>query len=389
MLANKITKTFLNTLAGLEYGQLTVELPDQSQHVFKGKHDGPKAQLTIYDEAVIVNLAMKGDIAFADDYRAGKWDSENLADLIECALLNNDALAKYIYGSKLQRALARVAYFFTQNTKKGSRKNIYAHYDLGNDFYKLWLDPTMTYSSAIFDEGTKDLSAAQHKKYDRILDRIGGTSKKILEIGCGWGGFAERGVENSDHNIHGVTISPAQFEYATQRLQDNRERANIQLEDYRNLKGKYNAIVSIEMFEAVGERYWKTYFESIKKLLDEGGKAVIQTITIDDKYFEDYRNGGDAIRSYIFPGGMLPSPERFQEEANKAGLKVTDQFFFGQDYARTLQEWLDKFDDQTEAIKAQNFDEPFRRLWRFYLASCIGSFSAKRTNVMQVELCHA
>lgn len=389
MLAEKATDLFLYSLECIEYGQFDVELPNGKSYQFAGVKPGPKAHLQLREQDVIPNMALKGDIAFADDYRQGKWESKDIASLVECALRNNQYLQKYIRGSRAQQFISKLSYLLTPNTKKGSRQNIYAHYDLGNSFYELWLDPTMTYSSALFKGQGNDLTTAQYNKYDRILDFVNGSSQNVLEIGCGWGGFAERCVEKSDHQIKSVTVSPSQCEYACRRLYDSREQVNVQLQDYRDIHGKYDAIVSIEMFEAVGERYWRTYFNKIKSLLNNKGSAIIQTITVDDKYFDEYRRGGDAIRSYIFPGGMLPSPERFRQEAERAGLKITDQYFFGHDYARTLQHWLNSFEAQADIIQSQNFDEPFMRLWRFYLASCIGAFSAERTNVMQVELRHA
>jgi cyclopropane-fatty-acyl-phospholipid synthase len=274
---------------------------------------------------------------------------------------------------------------FTQNTLKGSRKNIHAHYDLGNDFYKLWLDQTMTYSSAIFHDQNDDLEKAQHSKYDRIINRLG-ASGRVLEIGCGWGGFAERALQTRDYAIKGLTISNEQHAFATERLG---QKAEIALEDYRLQTGRYDNIVSIEMFEAVGENYWPLYFNKLKSLLADNGKALVQTITIGEDYFDRYRQGGDAIRTFIFPGGMLPSPKRFEEESVKAGFKLTDAFAFGQDYARTLELWLERFEERLGEVRALGFDEKFIRMWRFYLTSCIASFKIGRTNVMQMELQHA
>ena len=385
----KTTDVFLRTLEKLVYGQLDVELPNGRKYHFSGGKPGPEAHLQLHEEGVISNMLLRGNIAFADDYRLGKWDSKDLAALVECGLRNTGHLRRYTRGSRTLQLLAGLSYLFRQNSRKGSRKNIHYHYDLGNNFYALWLDPTMTYSSALFNGETDDLATAQYRKYDRILELLGDRSQKIVDIGCGWGGFADRSIETSDHMVKGITISPSQYEYACNRLKGNPTQACIEMQDYRELRGKYDAIVSIEMFEAVGERYWKSFFGKIKSILDAQGKAVIQTITIDDEYFDNYRRGGDFIRSYIFPGGMLPSPSRFNRDAERAGLQVTDRYFFGADYARTLQHWLNRFEQQSEAIAALNFDKPFMRLWRFYLASCMGAFRVQRTNVMQVELRHA
>ena len=244
----------------------------------------------------------------------------------------------------------------------------------------------MTYSSAIFKSPMENLTAAQHNKYDRIIDRMETDSGRLLEVGCGWGGFADRALQQGDYDIKGITLSEEQHNYAAERLGQN---ASIALEDYRHQKGKYDRLVSIEMFEAVGERYWPVYFKKMKELLAEKGKAVIQTITINEQDFDDYRVGGDFIRTYIFPGGMLPAPSKFREQAEKAGLRVNDEYYFGQDYARTLDCWLKSFDAKKEEIKNMGFDEGFIRLWRFYLAACSAGFKTGRTDVMQVELAHA
>lgn len=243
----------------------------------------------------------------------------------------------------------------------------------------------MTYSSAIFEDKAQNLISAQYRKYDRIIENIH-RSGKLLEIGCGWGGFAERAMLKGDYDLKALTLSEEQYTYAKNRLQGN---ADIAIEDYRIQKGKYDQIVSIEMFEAVGEKFWDTYFSKIKALLAEKGKAIIQTITIDESYFERYRKSGDAIRTFIFPGGMLPSPDRFVAAVSKADLVVTDKFAFGEHYALTIQHWLMAFEKNIEQIKILGFDEKFLRIWRFYLTFCIASFKSGRTNVMQIALEHA
>ncbi len=385
MLERTITHQFLKALEHIEFGSIDVTTPDGKQHQFGGRNQGPHATLTLYDWRAISIFATKGDIGFAEAYRDGWWDSDDLTNLFTVGLQNEAALDKYIYGNVIGRIAARVSYLFTRNTVSGSKKNIHAHYDLGNEFYKLWLDESMTYSSALFTSPTEDLAQAQHNKYDRIIDRLG-HSGRVLEIGCGWGGFAERALGKKDFEIKGLTISNAQHEYATKRLNNN---AQIVLEDYRLQQGKYNSIVSIEMFEAVGERFWPVYFDKLKSLLADKGKAIIQTITIGNEYFERYRTGGDMIRTYIFPGGMLPSTQRFAEESQKAGLKIADTHMFGQDYALTVDHWRQGFESKLSEIKNLGFDEPFIRLWRFYLTCCIASFKVGRTDVMQVELQHA
>jgi cyclopropane-fatty-acyl-phospholipid synthase len=385
MLEKTITQQFLKSLEHIEFGSMDVTTPDGKLHQFIGSTPSAHATLKLHDWRAIAVFATKGDTGFAEAYRDGWWDSDDLTSLFLIGLQNESALDNYIYGSLIGRIASRFSYLFTRNTLSGSKKNIHAHYDLGNDFYKLWLDESMTYSSALFMSPTEALVQAQHNKYDRIIDRLN-DSGRVLEIGCGWGGFAERAVGKKDYEIKGLTISNAQHEYAKNRLGNN---VQIALEDYRIQQGKYDNIVSIEMFEAVGERFWPVYFGKLKSLLEQKGKAVIQTITIRNEYFERYRAGGDMIRTYIFPGGMLPSTKRFEEESKKAGLKITDTHTFGQDYAITVEHWLKRFESKLGEIKTLGFDEPFIRLWRFYLTCCIASFKVSRTDVMQVELVHA
>ena len=385
MFERLIINRFLETLNHIEYGSLTVTTPDGKTMSYQGPQTGADAHFVVQDWRAITALASSGDIGLAEGYRDGWWSSDDLVELFYFGLQNESALNKYIYGGVFARVAAKLAYLFTQNTLKGSRKNIHAHYDLGNDFYKLWLDQTMTYSSAIFQDQNDDLEKAQHSKYDRIINRLG-ASGRVLEIGCGWGGFAERALQTRDYAIKGLTISNEQHAFATERLG---QKAEIALEDYRLQTGRYDNIVSIEMFEAVGENYWPLYFNKLKSLLAGNGKALVQTITIGEDYFDRYRQGGDAIRTFIFPGGMLPSPKRFEEESVKAGFKLTDAFAFGQDYARTLELWLERFEERLGEVRALGFDEKFIRMWRFYLTSCIASFKIGRTNVMQMELQHA
>lgn len=380
------TKQLLKALDKLEKGSLQLRLPDGKKIFFEGRMAGEKADIFIHNIKAIECVAKKGDIGLAESYRDGLWSTENLPALLTLALQNEKALQPFIYGGSISQMLARFRHFLNRNTRAGSRRNIHAHYDLGNDFYELWLDKTMSYSAAIYETQDEALEVAQHKKYDRMIDRLGRTSGNLLEVGCGWGGFAERASEKGDFGIKGITLSTEQQLYAQQRLND---KADIRLEDYRDQKGRFDHIVSIEMFEAVGEAFWPTYFDKLQSLLATRGKALIQTITIEEPYFEKYRSTGDFIREYIFPGGMLPTTERFRQEASKAGLAVADVFHFGQDYARTLREWLAAFDAKLPEVSALGYDEGFIRMWRFYLSACIASFDTKRTNVMQVELVHA
>lgn len=386
MHAKIITDQLFKKLDGLQSGELTVVTPDGQTRQFQGKTKGESARIELRDWRVVSNMIRKGNIGFAEDYREGHWETDDLIGLTTLGLMNKPALSQYITGSKFSRIASMLSYLAKLNTIKGSRRNIHAHYDLGNDFYKLWLDPSMTYSAAIYKGGDETLLQAQDNKYDRIIDCLDTDSGRLLEIGCGWGGFADRANQRADFGIKGITLSDEQHDYAKQRLGNS---ADICLEDYRIQQGKFDRIVSIEMFEAVGERYWQTYFQKVKSLLDEKGKAVIQTITMNDKDFPTYRKGGDYIRSFIFPGGMLPSPSRFKQEAAKAGLRVENHYFFGLDYARTLEEWLKTFDSKINEVRAMGFDDGFIRIWRLYLAGCIAGFRTGQTDVMQVELSHA
>ena len=385
MLAKIAPDQLFRRLDKLDTGTLKLTTPDGKVRFFSGKKIGEKADITLHDWRVIKNIIQKGDIGFADDYRSGRWESNNLTRLVTLGLINRSAMDRLVVGGKIFQVISMLSYLFKVNSLRGSKRNIHAHYDLGNDFYKLWLDPSMTYSAALFTQADESLKQAQDNKYDRIVNCLKQRSGSLLEVGCGWGGFSERAQAHGDFAIKGITLSEEQHDYAQKRLQGS---ANIVLEDYRHQQGKFDNIVSIEMFEAVGERYWSAYFKKISQLLAKKGTAVIQTITMNNQDFPRYRRGGDFIRSYIFPGGMLPSSQRFQEEASKAGLKCANSFYFGQDYARTLEHWLKTFDQKTSQIKQLGFDDGFIRLWRFYLAACIAGFKTERTDVMQVELSH-
>ena len=389
MLYKKTDESVLKSLENIDCGSIRIELHDGRGHDFAGDAPGPAAHLRIHTPDVLFNMAVGGDTAFARDHQAGKWDSDDIGALVEFAFRNEAALGSLVAGSPLKRALVWLAGQARPNTRRRARSNIHAHYDLGNDFYALWLDPTMSYSSAIFDKAGDSLVQGQLAKYDRILDRLGARAGDILEIGCGWGGFAERAITDRDHRVTGLTISPSQADYARHRLRAAGGQADIRLEDYREPRRRFGSIVSIEMFEAVGERYWKTYFDRLKAQLDTGGRAVIQTITIDDDYFESYRRGGDAIRDCIFPGGLLPSEKRLRKEASRAGFRIADTYRFGLHYAETLDRWLATFDRTRDRVRDLGFDDGFIRMWRFYLASCSGAFRSGRTDVMQVELRHA
>lgn len=387
LLSNQnIATRLLKTLENLPCGVLTLTTPEGKTYRFHGREEGPIADFTVHDWSVIRGAMLRGDIALGEDYIAGNWESSSVEKLFSLFLINMDAFDDYAHGDIFRR-LGFVIYnrIIRRNSKRGSGQNIEAHYDVGNDFYKLWLDETMTYSSALFESGNDNLALGQRAKYQRILNKIQPDASSILEVGCGWGGFAEEAAKQS-RRVTGLTVSPAQHRYASERMG---EQADIRLQDYRNTQGTFDAIVSIEMFEAVGERYWPVYFQTLAARLKHGGKAVVQTITIQDEYFASYRTRSDFIRHYVFPGGMLPSIQRFKEEAAKAGLHAVEVFSFGQDYAETLRKWRLNLDARKAEIHALGHSDAFLRNWQFYLDICAATFAIGRTDVVQVELVHA
>jgi cyclopropane-fatty-acyl-phospholipid synthase len=321
------------------------------------------------------------------------WDTPDLEALTQLALRNHDAIKKPFGGATLQRLLYMATDKFARaNSKTGSRKNISAHYDISNAFYSRWLDPSMTYSAALYESENASLEDAQHAKYDRLLNAVKGSGDRTLEIGCGWGGFAERALTTSDQSVTGITISTEQHAFANERLQRKglEGRADIRLEDYRDTKGKFDSIVSIEMVEAVGERYWPTYFKTIKDRLENHGRAALQAIIVEDDVLDIYRNRTDFIRQYIFPGGMLISPGEISRQAERVGLKAENLFRFGKHYARTLREWRADFEGLMPELEQQGYKREFLRGWKYYLDTCAAAFeNGKRTNVVHVELVHA
>jgi len=377
----------LSLLERLQVGRLLVTTPAGASLSFG--HGEPHASIRLANWKVFGASLSRGDIGFAEGWINGDWQTDSLPPLLKVLLANRDVIERAIYGHWWGQALYRIKHLLNRNSKAGSRRNIHAHYDLGNPFYAVWLDPSMTYSSALFgNEPARSLQDAQTAKYRRILDQLAlPPGARVLEIGCGWGGFAELAARDGLH-VTGLTLSTEQHAWATRRLADAGlgEQARFLLQDYRDEKGQFDAIVSIEMFEAVGERYWPSYFETLQRCLRPGGRAVVQTITIDDTLFERYRRGTDFIQQYIFPGGMLPSPEVFARQAQSAGLALDDAFGFGLDYARTLAIWRDSFLDALPQITAQGFDARFARTWEFYLAYCEAGFAQRSTDVVQFTL---
>ncbi|MEG1053418.1 MAG: cyclopropane-fatty-acyl-phospholipid synthase family protein, partial [Janthinobacterium sp.] len=329
-----------------------------------------------------------GDIGFAETFIAGDWRTDNLPGLIELMIRNRAQIESLIYGNWWGNLVYKLRHLLNRNSRAGSKKNIHAHYDIGNAFYQLWLDPSMTYSSALFSEGAS-LEQAQGAKYRRIADQLQlQPDARVLEIGCGWGGFAETTARSYGAHVTGLTLSTEQLAYARQRLHDAglAQQADLQLCDYRDSAGQYDAIASIEMFEAVGQSYWPGYFACVARNLKPGGRACIQTIVIADDLFERYSKSTDFIQQYIFPGGMLPSPAEFRRAAEAQGLRVEDSFSFGLDYAETLRQWRASFLAQRTALEKQGFDGRFLLTWEFYLAYCEAAFQAHNTDVMQFTL---
>ncbi len=382
-------RLLLKLLTHLKYGRLTVQLPDRSRHEFGHASETLTAQIDIHDLSMCTEVMTGGDVAFGEAYFNGKWDTPDLVALLSLLAKNQQALMPAFYGRGWKAFLFNLRHLLRANNKKQAKKNIEAHYDLGNAFYRLWLDPTMTYSSALFTEGNAQSTVdAQKAKYERILQQIdprpGAT---ILEIGCGWGGFAEHAVSTRDVRVLGITLSTAQLEYSRKRIAalGLEHRARFELCDYRDAPARFGAsfdgIASIEMFEAVGEKYWSKFFDVVANTLKPGARAAIQVITIDESRFETYRKTSDFIQQYIFPGGMLPSPERFVDRAEKASLTLRDRKEFGFDYAETLRRWLRQFDASSQAIAELGYSDKFKKLWRFYLAYCIAGFEAKSIDV--------
>jgi cyclopropane-fatty-acyl-phospholipid synthase len=370
-------------------GSLTFELPSGREILVRGGLPGPDGRLIVRDFRFVSRVLASADIGFGEGYMAGEWDTPDLSALLEAFTVNFDRLEKLIQGNLVMRAVNRIAHGFNRNTRRGARRNIHAHYDLGNAFYARWLDPSMTYSSARFERPDQSLSDAQRHKYATLARAIGlEPGRHVLEIGCGWGGFAEFAAKEVGARVTALTISPAQHEFARQRLYDQglAEKTEVRLMDYRDVEGQFDHVASIEMFEAVGEAYWPAYFAKVRDVLSPGGRAGLQIITIRDELFRAYRLRSDFLRKYIFPGGMLPSEGRLREEVDRAGLEWRTIARFGQNYAETLSQWAASFETAWDEIRKLGFDERFRRLWHFYLSYCEAGFRAERTDVVQLSL---
>ena len=373
----------------LNSGRVDFVLPDGRRFRAEGKCPGPVAEITINNPEVFARLIREGDLGFSDAYLDEWWTTPDLQTFMDFIHADNDDMYDGFSGIAIVRAWEKVRFWFQSNSKRQALKNISHHYDLGNDFYSLWLDDTMTYSSALFNTGQESLENAQIAKYASMIDQMGvKPGDHVLEIGCGWGGFAEYAAKERGLKVTGLTISKEQLLYAQKRIKNKglEDKVDLKLQDYRDEKGVYDGVASIEMFEAVGEKYWPIYFETIKHCLKPGRQATLQIITVHDARWDVYRKSVDFIQKYIFPGGMLPSPTVLRQEVTKAGLRVQHSIEFGKSYSQTLRRWFDVFNDQWDTINDMGFDDRFRRMWNFYLTSCAATFESGNCDVTQITL---
>ena len=375
----------------LRHGTLSVQMPDGAIALFgEPGGGGLRAAISLRNWNVCAAAMKSGDIGFAETFIAGDWTTPDLTALIRLFIANRDEVEQVVYGTWWGALLHRVKHLLNRNTRQGSRRNIHAHYDLGNEFYRLWLDPTMNYSSAWFEgDRSSDMVAAQCAKVRRALDECHvREGDRVLEIGCGWGALAESAARDFGAHVTGVTLSTEQLEWARRRLAEAGIAGDLRLQDYRDIPdGPFDAIASIEMFEAVGREYWAGFLGTVRAKLKPGGRACIQSIVIRDDLFERYVRSTDFIQQYIFPGGLLPSPSEFRKAVQAAGLRVVNELEFGLDYAETLRRWRERFLAEEPRVRQLGFDTRFMRTWEFYLGYCEAAFAAGNTNVMQFTLC--
>jgi cyclopropane-fatty-acyl-phospholipid synthase len=376
----------------LRRGTLDVTLPDGRKVRLGGVEPGPAAAMTVTHYGFASRLLNGGDIGIAEAYLHGEWDTPDLTQFLYLFCVNHDLIQAMLGDNPLMRFVQNIRHWFHRNTRRQARRNIYAHYDIGNAFYSAWLDPSMTYSSALFGDDTPDLTAAQTNKYRRLAEAIDlRPGLKVLEIGCGWGGFAEYAAKNYGADVVGLTISKEQRDFAQKRIHDAglSDRVAIRFQDYRDERGQYDRIASIEMIEAVGEQFWPHYFSQLRDRLLPGGLVGLQAITIQDKFFQAYRREIDFIQRYVFPGGMLPSPEVLKSLGERFGVPVIREHVFGQDYAKTLATWRNNFRAAWPNLMPLGFDDRFRRLWEYYLAYCEAGFLSGNIDVRQVVFAKA
>lgn len=385
----RLARIAFQALLKIQRGSLLIVLPDGRRLRFRGSEPGEDAEMIIRDFRLTRRFIANGDLGAAEAFLDGMWDSPNVTAFLQFFLRNGEALQDKLLGMPLARAVSRFGHLLRRNSKSGSKRNIEYHYDLGNGFYRRWLDPTMTYSAARFEHPGQDLSEAQINKYRSLAEQIDlKPEHHLLEIGSGWGGFAEYAASEIGCRVTGITISKEQLAFARERMEKKQlgHKVDIRYQDYRDVDEKFDRIASIEMFEAVGEEYWPAYFDKIRHCLKPGGKAGLQIITIADKSFAAYRKRADFIQRYIFPGGMLPSPTALRQQVAQAGLTWAGNLEFGLDYAETLKQWRERFRAAWPEIRTQGFDERFRRMWEYYLSYCEAGFRAGNIDVTQVTL---
>ena len=373
-------------LSRIEAGELRAVFPSNFQKVYSGGQVGPTADIQINSWKLVPRLLMSGDMGLAESFLSGEWETSNLTQLILLGDINERALGNAVTPSKFINLIEKLRHQRRDNSKRGSRRNIAAHYDLGNEFYSHWLDNSMSYSSALFTDFGEELEVGQNRKYQRLAKALKlKEGDQVLEIGCGWGGFAEIAAKEYKCNVVGITLSNEQAKFAQRRMKENQlsNLVDIRIEDYRDVQGSFDKIVSIEMFEAVGEEHWRNYFETIKTRLKPGGLAGIQSITIANEFFETYKRRPDFIQKYIFPGGILPSEDKLNNAVSSAGLKILDDYYFGKSYAETLRRWQSTFEQKWDDIKNLGFDEKFQKMWRYYLSYCEAGFETGHINVGQ------
>ena len=373
-------------LSRIEAGELRAVFPSNFQKVYSGGQVGPTADIQINSWKLVPRLLLSGDMGLAESFLSGEWETSNLTQLILLGDINERALGNAVTPSKFINSIEKLRHQRRDNSKRGSRRNIAAHYDLGNEFYSHWLDNSMSYSSALFTDFGEELEVGQNRKYQRLAKALKlKEGDQVLEIGCGWGGFAEIAAKEYKCNVVGITLSNEQAKFAQRRMQENQlsNLVDIRIEDYRDVQGSFDKIVSIEMFEAVGEEHWRNYFETIKTRLKPGGLAGIQSITIANEFFETYKRRPDFIQKYIFPGGILPSEDKLNNAVSSAGLKILDDYYFGKSYAETLRRWQSTFEQKWDDIKNLGFDEKFQKMWRYYLSYCEAGFESGHINVGQ------
>ncbi|SHG75891.1 cyclopropane-fatty-acyl-phospholipid synthase [Cognatiyoonia sediminum] len=382
-------KSVFEKIKNVEKGRLDIVLEDGRRFRIEGPEAGHVAEVHIHHPDVFARTIREGDMGFCDAYLEGQWSTPDLMAFMDMVHDGAEDMYDGFPGQALVQAYEKIRFWLQSNSKRQAKKNISYHYDLGNDFYALWLDETMTYSSAKFETGQESLEKAQTQKYASMVDQMGAQpGDHILEIGCGWGGFAEYAAKERGLKVTCLTISQEQFNYAVKRIEKAglSDQVTFKMQDYRDETGVYDGIASIEMFEAVGQKYWPAYFNTVRDRLKPGKQATLQIITVGEHRWDAYISRPDFIQKYIFPGGMLPSPSKLREAVQNAGLKVEKSIEFGESYSQTLRRWHETFNEKWDQVAAMGFDDRFKRMWNFYLTSCAGTFHSGNCDVTQITI---